>query len=119
MTHHKGISTGLATLLMVNAALLLTACEPKGAGPTVDPIPAAHWPFIAVAARFHHFTAFKAIAPPQHMPEGEGGGYAIDARVMLLDQFDDATKGVGDLRLELYRVREKASAAAWRELLIE
>jgi hypothetical protein len=62
---------------------------------------AAGWPFAPVSMRVHPFTSIN------YDPELQS--LVLEVRVELVDQLGDVTKGVGDLRFELYAEEDKAS----------
>ena len=62
------------------------------------------WPFVPVAMRVHPFTSISR--------DEETGGIVLDARIELLDQLGDVTKGVGTCQFELFEVDQRASTAS-------
>lgn len=96
----------------VLGSLLVGGCDgirfkgPAGSDPPsgaqADPQPAAAWPFAPVSMRIHPFTAIEF---------DESRDVAVlNARVELLDQVGDMTKGVGQFRFELYQVGRGAGS---------
>lgn len=74
----------------------------RGGPTTTNGSGQAGWPFEPVAMRVHPFTSINL---------GDEDGAVLEARIELLDQVGDVTKGVGDLRFELYAIRTEGSSA--------
>lgn len=84
------VMTGLAMLA------LFVGCDTvsfKGSG-TRGTVAAEQWPFAPVSMRVHPFTSLEDLAAEEAV--------VLEARLELLDQTGDVTKGVGDWRFELY-----------------
>jgi len=71
--------------------------------------PMGDWPFTPFAMRIHPFTSLTT--------DEASGEQVLDARIELLDPVGDVTKGVGDLRFELYSQPPTASREGERQRL--
>ncbi|MHC4995232.1 MAG: hypothetical protein ACYTGQ_09290 [Planctomycetota bacterium] len=73
----------------------------------------ATWPFGPRSIRLHPFTQIAPLDPGPAVSSEKGEeaavALAVEARVELLDQLGDVTKGVGSFRFELYDVGPTAS----------
>lgn len=76
-----------------------------------DSQPTPEWPFAPVAMRVHPFTQIAV--------DDQTGEPMLEARIELLDQLGDVTKGVGRLRFELLTASDRASASQAAEHRIE
>lgn len=98
----------LQTLSVALVALMtaLVGCDTvsfKGAGARAS-VPAGEWPFAPVSMRVHPFTAIEK------QGEGEDAALVLEARLELVDQLGDVTKGVGAWRFELYGDRGRGQS---------
>lgn len=80
--------------IFVIALLLAAGCEFKGDRVNDRGADGARWLFVPTAVRVHPFTTLKAGEP--------GDPIVLEARIEMIDQAGDVTKGVGELRFELY-----------------
>lgn len=71
--------------------------------------PIAAWPFVPVSMRIHPFTAIEF--------DQSRDVAVLNARVELLDQVGDMTKGVGQFRFELYQAGRGAGSDAQQRQL--
>ena len=70
----------------------------------------AAWPFAPVSMRVHPFTTVRF--------DPRRGALVLEARMEMLDQFGDVTKGVGDFRFELYSATERGASGDRRRLAL-
>lgn len=99
---------GLASIL-----LAVTGCNDvafKGKQET-QPITAYEkWPFRPSSIRIHPFTTFEI---------NEMGQYQLQVHLELLDQQDDAVKGLGHVRLALYALQKNQPDPVFDKQLAE
>ncbi len=91
---------GLALVVMLGAGC--AQVKLKGGPLVTGGDGTMNWPFVPVAMRVHPFTSIEY--------KSTHHAVVLDARLELLDRVGDMTKGVGDLRCELYRVQARASS---------
>ena len=84
------------TALIMLGLALLGGCQFKGADVARRGGSAGAWPFGPASVRVHPFTSLKLSG------NGSGGSGLLDAHVEMLDVEGDVTKGVGEMRFELY-----------------
>ena len=106
------MSRVVATLLAVAWISLAAGCSKvqfKGERDraAMAALEASSWPFVPVMLRVHPFTTLR----PPGGGEGVAAAAVLEARIELLDQQGDVTKGIGDWRFELYETGERASEA--------
>ena len=88
----------LAILFAVAVAPGCKSTPPSGGQDRVPPAAsggggAGNWPFKPIGMRVHPFTTFVV---------DKSGKESLDARLELVDEMGDVTKGLGKLRFELY-----------------
>src|ERR1051325_10494207 len=85
---------------LIVGSLALGACHFKGDEARERRVKLGGWPFQPVSVRIHPFTSLRLAGM---------GGPSLDARIEFIDPAGDVTKGVGDLRFELYAEPAKES----------
>ena len=82
----------LVSLVVLTSAPGCKSLPYKGEHDKPQAGPAADWPFRPIGMRVHPFTSFVT----------SKGATSLDARLELVDDMGDVTKGLGKFRFELY-----------------
>lgn len=102
-TYFSGMRITHTLVMLALGIAILTGCEFKGDRIDEGLANGERWPFVPAAVRVHPFTTLKAGDASEPM--------VLEARIEMVDAAGDVTKGVGELRFELYLLGATAQDA--------